>query len=175
MMDLLSLDLVIKHFICDTLVLTIGYDVQNLKSNYYGEITKDYYGRKIPKHAHGTIKLDHATSSSKTLTEYIVKLYEEIVNPSLSIRRVNITACNLVSEEFRHKKKVAQINLFANQEKLMEEEQKKREREEKDLDVQKAIINIKNKYGKNAIIKGMDLMKGATTIERNNEIGGHKA
>ena len=175
MMDLLCLDLVVKHFISDTLVLTIGYDTLNLKGNYHGEVTKDYYGRKIPKHAHGTIKLNHATSSSKTLTEYIVKLYEDIVNPNLSIRRVNITACNLVSEEFRHRKKVAQINLFSNQEDIMEEENKEREREEKELDMQKTIINIKNKYGKNAIIKGMNLMEGATTIERNNEIGGHKA
>ena len=175
MMDLLCLDLVVKHFISDTLVLTIGYDTLNLKGDYHGEVTKDYYGRKIPKHAHGTIKLDHATSSSKTLTEYIVKLYEDIVNPNLSIRRVNITACNLVSEEFRHRKKVAQINLFTNQEKIMEKEKKERDMEEKELNMQKTIINIKNKYGKNAIIKGMNLMEGATTIERNNEIGGHKA
>ena len=176
MMDLLSLDLVENHYVTNALVLTIGYDVSNLNEHYTGEITKDYYGRKIPKQAHGTIAIEHFTSSSKLLTKKIIELYEEIVAPKLFIRRINITAINLVKEEDKSKMiRYEQFDLFSdNQNKVMQKERDSID-EEKELKMQKAILDIKKKYGKNAMLRGMNLMHGATTIERNNEIGGHHA
>lgn len=175
MTELLALDLVEKGLVTNQIVLEIGYDVDNLKnqaisSKYNGEITTDKYGRKVPKHAHGTINIDHQTSSSKVLTEHIIKLYEQIINKQLLVRRINITVNNVVNENMVQNSNYEQINLFVD----YKEVNKKREKEEAEKEIQKAMINIKNKYGKNAIIKGMNLQKEGTTIERNGQIGGHK-
>ena len=175
MTELLALDLVEKGLVTNQIVLEIGYDVDNLKnqaisSQYNGEITTDKYGRKVPKHAHGTINIDHQTASSKVLTEHIIKLYEQIVNKQLLVRRINITVNNVVSENMVKNSNYEQINLFVD----YKEVSKKREKEEAEKEIQKAMINIKSKYGKNAIIKGMNLQKEGTTIERNGQIGGHK-
>lgn len=175
MTELLALDLVEKGLVTNQIVLEIGYDVDNLKSKeisnlYNGEITTDKYGRKVPKHAHGTINIDHQTSSSKILTEHIIKLYEQIINKQLLIRRINITVNNVVNENMVKNSNYEQINLFID----YKEVNRKREKEEAEKEIQKAMINIKNKYGKNAIIKGMNLQKEGTTIERNGQIGGHK-
>ncbi len=177
MAELLALDLVDKRVVTNQLVLTVGYDVENLSnpyinSLYQGEITIDRYGRKIPKHAHGTINLDHATSSGKIIIDAFTTLYERIMNGKLLVRRLNLTANNVVSEKLANNQgeTFEQINLFVNR----EEEQKKRKDEADERKLQKAVIDIKKKYGKNAIIKGMNLVEGGTTIERNSQIGGHR-
>ena len=180
MIDSLVLDIVSKHLVTNHIVLTVGYDVDNLKNKsimdaYDGEITKDFYGRNVPKQAHGTTRLDHMTSSTKIITDAAIKLYEEIVNKKLLIRRINIALCGLVNEDnIQNKPKSIQLDLFTN----IEEEKKKYDlqvkEEQKEKYIQNAIIMIKNKYGKNAILKGTNLEKGSTAIERNKSVGGHK-
>ena len=177
MTELLTLDLVSKNLVTNQLVLTVGYDVENLTnpniSNYYkGEITTDHYGRNIPKHAHGTINIDHYTSYTKVIIDKVIELYRRIINKDLLVRRINVTANNVVNEEKAEKSKsFEQIDLFGNYQ--VKEKQLESEKTEKQL--QKAMINIKSKYGKNAIIKGMNLQEAGTTIERNAQVGGHKA
>lgn len=171
MAELLSLDLVKKNLITDKLVLTIGYDVENLKKNIYkGEITLDYYGRSVPKHSHGTVNIDHKTSSTKIIIKKILELYDRIINRNLVVRRLNLTACDVVSEDYL-KNSYEQTSLFVDYLEL--ERQQKKELSEKEL--QKAVLNIKSKYGKNAILKGMNFLQSGTTIERNGQIGGHRS
>ena len=179
MIDLLSLDLTDKHLVTKQLVLDIGYDIENLNNPtirilYDGEITIDSYGREVPKHSHGTINLDYNTSSTKVLSKKCIELFDRIVNKNLLIRKINITACN-VKNENKAKNEVVfeQLNLFCstNDSEQNIEEKKKQEEENK---LQHTLINIKNKYGKNSILKGMNLEEGATTIDRNNQVGGHK-
>ena len=175
MTELLTLELVEKRLVTSQIVLTIGYDIENLTdksiSQYYkGEVTEDRYGRKIPKHAHGTVNLDHKTSSTQIITEAVVQLYERIINDKLLVRRINITANGVVDESMVEKDDFEQVNLFTNYEEL----NKEREKEKSEREIQKAMLNIKRKYGKNAIIKGMNLEEGGTTIDRNRQIGGHK-
>ena len=177
MTELLTLDLVKKNLVTSKLVLTIGYDIDNLtnpeiSSNYFGEVTLDYYGRKVPKHAHGTINIDHKTSSTKIITKAVMQLYDSIINKKLLARRINITAEDTMSEDnYKNLKEYEQMNMFIDYEKL--EKQRSKEISEKAL--QKAVLNIKSKYGKNAILKGMDFLEEGTTIERNRQIGGHKS
>ena len=180
MADLLSLDLVSKKLVTDQLVMTVGYDIENLttpsiRSKYNGEITTDHYGRDIPKHSHGTINIDHHTSSSKVIIEKMVELYERIVNKDLLIRRINIVANNVIDKDkVKDKPQYQQFDLFTNYQELDEKNkiQKKEEQEENKL--QNVLLSIKSKYGKNAILKGMNLEEGGTTIDRNGQIGGHK-
>ena len=176
MTELLSLDLVKKGIVTNQLVLDIGYDIDNLTNPsishlYNGEITLDRYGRKVPKHAHGTINIDHHTSSSKVLIEEALKLYDKIINKQLLVRRLNITANKVISEEHANNENYEQLDLFINYEEI----NKKRKKEKDERNIQKAIIQIKEKYGKNAILKGMNFQEEGTTIDRNNQIGGHKA
>ena len=175
MAELLTLDLVEKNLVTNQIVLTIGYDVENITNrniSYNGEVTTDRYGRKIPKHAHGTINLDHQTSSTKIIMNATMKLYERIINKNLIVRRINITANNVISmRKAENKKTFEQIDLFTDYHKKEKEQQE----EKKERNLQKAVIDIKNKYGKNAIIKGMNLQDAGTTIDRNNQVGGHKA
>ena len=179
MADLLSLDLVKKNLVTNQLVLTIGYDIDNLtneeiNSNYDGPIVKDFYGRNVPKPAHGTINIDHYTSSSITLVENITKLYDKIINRNLLIKRINITANNVINKEDSEKhKNYEQIDLFTNYKMVEEKRTKEKAREQDENKLQHVLIDIKNKYGKNAILKGMNLEEGATTIDRNRQIGGH--
>lgn len=174
MTELLVLDLVDKHLVTNQIVLTVGYDIDNINNkniNYNGEITIDRYGRKVPKHAHGTINLEHRTSSTKIITDAVMKLYDRIIDKRLLTRRINISANNVIDEEQAEKEdKYEQIDLFNNYKKI--EEAKSKEKKERNL--QRSILDIKKKYGKNAILKGMNFEEGATTIERNGEIGGHK-
>ena len=176
MVELLTLDMVDKNYVTNQIVLDIGYDIDNLtNSDYNGEITTDHYGRKVPKSAHGTIRIDHHTSSTKIISDKTVELLERIVNKKLHTRRINITVCNLVNEtQVKDEIVYQQLDLFSNNRlntKLKEKELKAEEQEKK---VQKAIIDIKKKYGKNAILKAMNLEEGGTTIERNGQVGGHK-
>ena len=181
MIELLVLDLVEKELVTNQIVLTVGYDIECIKNpeirkKYDGSVTTDYYGRKIPKHAHGTTNLKEHCSSTKLITEAVLKLYDEIVNKNLLIRRINIAANHVINEKDVVKKDdYEQLDLFTD----YEEQAKKKETEEKQLQrekqMQKAMLEIKKKYGKNAILKGTNLTEGATTIERNEMIGGHKA
>ena len=179
MTDLLVLDLVDKGLVTDQIVLTIGYDIENLtdsnkKEEYEGEVTIDYYGRKVPKHAHGTCNLDKKTSSTKLIMKEVMELYDRIVNPKLYVRRVTITANHVISEAMAVEENVyEQMNLFMDYNEVLEEKNAKELEREKRM--QKAVLSIKKKYGKNAILKGMNLQEGATTMERNNQIGGHRA
>lgn len=178
MMEGLALDLVRKGLVTNQLVLTVGYDIKNLEytgqnfnNTYQGEITIDRYGRKVPKHAHGTINIDHKTSSTRILSEAIVNLFDRIINPDLLTRRINITANNLESAQEAEKKvEYEQINLFTD----YKAEKKKKEKEAREKNLQNAVLEIKRKYGKNAILKGMNFEEGGTAIDRNKQIGGHK-
>lgn len=181
MVDMLVLDLVSKGLVTDQLVLTVGYDIANLtdparSGKYQGSVTIDHYGRKIPKHAHGTANLNHPSSSTKQITNAVMELFDRIVNPDLLVRRINLVANHVVAEETIHQQQtVEQMDLFtdyAAQEKQQKAEEAELAREKK---MQQAVLDIKKKFGKNAILKGMNLMDGATAQERNKQIGGHKA
>ena len=176
MADLLSLDLTSKRLVTDKLCLTLGYDIQNINNHYEGEVTTDFYGRKIPKHAHGTITLDHKTSSSKIIMNALVKLYDKIINPKLLIKRINLTAIDVTNEEVEmHKTKYHQLDLFSDTEKQNNLLETAKKEEVKERKLQGTLLNIKEKYGKNSILKLMDLEEAATTKTRNEQIGGHHA
>ena len=133
------------------------------------------YGRKIPKHAHGTINIDHKTSSTTIIMNEVLKLYDRITNPILLVRRINLVASNVVSEDkIENKPQRQQLDLFTNYQEQDELNKKQIEREKEDAKIQKTILDLKRRYGKNAILKGMNLEEGATAIERNREVGGHK-
>ena len=181
MTDQMVLDLVDKKLVTDQIVLTVGYDIENLnnadrKKQYHGEVTIDRYGRRIPKHAHGTTNLKRQTSSTKLIMDAVIELYDRIVDRNLLVRRINITANRLVDESSVKKEEVyEQMDLFTD----YEEQRKKKEEEEAALDrekrMQEAMLSIKKKFGKNAVLKGMNLQEGAIARDRNEQIGGHKA
>ena len=176
MADSLALDLTAKSLVTDKLTLTIGYDIQNINNNYEGEITTDFYGRKIPKHAHGTITLPHKTSSSKIIMNALIKLYDKIIDPKLLIKRINLTAIDVTDEKLEiYKTKYHQLDLFSDSEKQTNILENEKREEAKERKLQGTLLNIKEKYGKNSILKLMDLEKAATTKKRNEQIGGHHA
>lgn len=181
MLELLSLKLVSQRLVTDQIVLTIGYDIENLtdskrKLRYKGEITTDFYGRKVPKHAHGTANIGKFTSSTMLITDAALELFDKIVNKDLLVRRVNISANHIMNEtDVVNRQSYEQLDLFTD----YEEKESKRKKEEKALKkeraIQEATLEIKERYGKNAILKGFNLQEGATTIQRNRQIGGHQA
>lgn len=173
MAERLSLDLVSKHFVASGLVLHVGYDISN--NHYKGEMSVDFYGRKMPRHAHGTVKFKIATSSSKIMRESVSVLFDRIVNKELMVRRLNITALNIKNETINQGPSYEQMSLFVdyNKEDQLRKQESKRLEEEKVL--QKTMIDIQEKFGKNAALKGMNFEEGATARERNKQIGGHKA
>lgn len=176
MADLLSLDLVDKGLVTDQIVLTIGYDRENLKDAaairaYSGTITTDHYGRAVPKHAHGTANLGRFTASTRTIVDAVTELFDTIVDPALLCRRITLSANHLTREaELGEDPLAQQMDLFAQV-----EESDGPEDPEKEKRRQKAVLDIRKKYGKNAILKGMNFKEGATARERNAQIGGHKA
>ena len=180
MVDSLTLDLVDKHLISNQFVLTIGYDVENLLNPqianlYHGEITTDNYGRSIPKHAHGTANIDHRTSSTSIITSEVMKLYDKIVNRHLLIKRINLTACDVVNENCQDKVIITkQLDLFSNTSALNKEKEQELHNEVEERKIQRTLLDIKNKYGKNAILKGMNLEEGSTQKDRNEQVGGHR-
>lgn len=180
MTELLVLDMVGKRVVTDQMILTVGYDVTSLTdpaiaSRYHGPVKADYYGRMVPEHAHGSVNLDHPMSSSKQIVDAVMGLFERIVNPDLLIRRVNIAANHVVYEgSVVWKKESRQLTIFDNMEEEIHEEQVRREAEEKERRLQHAILDIQKRYGKNALLKGMNLEEGAMTMERNSQVGGHK-
>lgn len=181
MTDLLALDLVEKKVVTDQMTLTVGYDIDNLadpkiRNSYKGEVTTDRYGRRVPKHAHGTANLSCQTSSTRIITDAVMDLYDRIVDPKLLVRRITVTANHLVEEsKVRDAEHFEQMELFTDYGALAREKEAKEAELAKERRLQEAMLSVKKKYGKNAILKGMDLQEGATTMERNRQIGGHKA
>lgn len=183
MTELLVLDLLDKHLMTDRMVLTVGYDIENLtdksrRNAYNGEVVTDRYGRKIPKHAHGTANLKEKTSSISIIMDAVMELYDRIMDPALLTRRMSVVAANVVDESEAEAQKTEtyeQLSLFTDIK--AEEERKKEEKAAllKERKAQEAVLAIRKKFGKNAILKGTNLEEGATTIDRNRQIGGHKA
>lgn len=168
MTELLLLDLVKKGLYTDQIVLTVGYDIENMNADYRGEVMTDHYGRRTPKYAHGTVNLGEWTTSSKLVLEKVTMLYDQIVNPKLLVRRLNVTANHVLTEELKVEAAGAeQLDLFAAP--------KDRTAERKERRLQEAVVSLQDKYGKNAVLKGMNLEDGATAKQRNQQIGGHKA
>ncbi len=181
MADQLALELVDRNLATNQITLTIGYDKESLtggeaKKKYKGPVTMDRYGRKIPRHAHGTANLGRFTSSSKLIAEAVMGLYEQIVDENLLIRRVYVTAGHVLEEETAPAEEgFGQLNLFTDYEALQKQKEEEKAELLREKNRQKAILDIKKKFGKNAILKGMNLEKGAMTVERNRQIGGHRA
>lgn len=181
MTDLMVLDLVDKGLVTNQIVLTIGYDIENItdknrSQSYKGTVTTNYYGKKVPKPAHGTTNLPKQTSSTTLITNAVMELYDKIVNKKLLIRRINIVANKLVDEHsVKNANKYEQLDLFTDYEILKKQREKENAESEREKRMQNTILDIKKKFGKNAILKGMNLQEGATAKDRNNQIGGHKA
>lgn len=181
MTEALVLDLVEKRLVTDQIVLTVGYDIENMKNpevmkRYTGELKNDYYGRSIPKHAHGTARLGRQTSSTELITNAMLELYDRIVDPLLTVRRMYVVADHIVDEKLASAAPAfEQMDLFTDYAALEEQRAKEEAFLQRERSMQRAMIDIKNKFGKNAIIKGTDLQEGATSIMRNGQIGGHKA
>ena len=181
MADGIALELVEKRLVTNQLVLTISYDSESLsdpeiRAKYHGPVTTDYYGRKAPKHAHGTANLERMTSSSRLITEAVMALYDRIVNPDLLVRRINITTNNVIEESKASEHNMPiQLDLFTDYEELERKNNEEKAALEKERKMQEAVLNIKKRFGKNAILKGLNFEEGATAKERNQQIGGHKA
>ena len=181
MADAIALELVDKRLVTNQLVLTISYDSESLsdpqiRAKYQGPVTTDYYGRQAPKHAHGTANLERMTSSSRLITEAVMSLYDRIINPDLLVRRINLTTNNVVEESkaSEHNTPI-QLDLFTDYEELERKRNEEKAALEKERKMQEAVLSIKKRFGKNAILKGLNYEEGATAKERNQQIGGHKA
>ena len=181
MTDALVLDLVEKQLVTDQIVLDIGYDIENLtnpdiRKKYHGEVKADRYGRFVPKHAHGTANLDTKTSSTAKIMDAVLDLYERIVDKNLLVRRVSVTANRVVDEHMvSNETEFTQMDLFTDYQALSEKQKAEQARMEKERRLQEVMLSVKKKYGKNAMLKGTNLQEGATMIDRNNQIGGHRA
>lgn len=179
MADSVSLDLVDKRLLTDQLVLTVGYDIESLtnhsiREKYHGKITTDHYGRQVPVHAHGTINIEEPTSSGSVISEKVAELYDRIVNPVLLVRCLNLSVNHLIHEElYKKQPKIVQLDLFTDPEESEKQRKADEEKAEKERRRQEAILSIKKKFGKNAILKGINYADGATQKERNQQIGGH--
>ena len=178
MTELLVLELVRRRVVTRQVVLDIGYDRESLAGErgkrYRGPVTVDYYGRAVPKHAHGTGNIDHYTSSTHAIMNVMMDLYDRAVNRDLLIRRVNIAACDLIPED-GIPEEARQLDIFTDMEALEKEEKAAMAAEETERKLQRAVLAIQDKFGKNAVLKGMNLEEGGTTIDRNHQIGGHRA
>ncbi len=181
MAEAAAFDLLDKRMVTDQLVLTVGYDTASLtdpaiRNKYKGEVTADRYGRPVPKHAHGTVNLAGHTSSARQITNAAAELYDRIVNPDLLVRRLNLTANRVIREcdTVRHAVPV-QYDLFTDIDAVHRQEKKEKTERDKERRAQEAILKIRKQFGKNAILKGMNFEEGATVIQRNGQIGGHKA
>lgn len=181
MTDLLVLDLVDKRLVTDQMVLNVGYDIENLQNSelakaYKGEITIDHYGRRVPKPAHGSINLGEFTSSTELIMEAVLDLYDRIVDEKLLVRRFNVVANHLQDESsISAQTEYEQLDLFTDYGLLEKQRKEKKEKRQKERSIQEAMLSIKKRYGKNAILKGNNLEEGATTIDRNAQIGGHRS
>lgn len=174
MTELLVLDLVSKGLVTNQMVLTVGYDIESAK-NYSGELTTDHYGRKIPKSAHGSINLEGYTSSAKAISKAVSELYRKIVNENLLVRRMYIVANHIIPENQLPKDTFEQLDFFTDYKVLKKQRDIENKKLMRERNMQKAVLEIKSRYGKNAILKGINLQEGATSIERNRQVGGHRA
>ena len=173
-----ALDLLDKRMVTDQMVLTVGYDTASLsnRTKYNGEITTDHYGRKVPKHAHGTANLDRPTSSARLISDAVMELFDRITDPALLVRRINLTANHVTDEDTASRNPVpVQYDLFTDYEAVEKKNAEEKEKLDKERKMQTAILKIKKQFGKNAILKGLNFEEGATAKERNKQIGGHKA
>ena len=173
-----ALDLLDKRMVTDQMVLTVGYDTASLsnRTKYNGEITTDHYGRKVPKHAHGTANLDRLTSSARLISDAVMELFDRITDPDLLVRRINLTANHVTDEDTASRNPVpVQYDLFTDYEAVERKNAEEKEKLDKERKMQTAILKIKKQFGKNAILKGLNFEEGATAKERNKQIGGHKA
>ena len=173
-----ALDLLDKRMVTDQMVLTVGYDTASLsnRTEYNGEITTDHYGRKVPKHAHGTANLDRLTSSARLISDAVMELFDRITDPALLVRRINLTANHVTDEDTASRNPVpVQYDLFTDYEAVERKNAEEKEKLDKERKMQTAILKIKKQFGKNAILKGLNFEEGATAKERNKQIGGHKA
>ena len=195
MTELLVLDMVRKYVVTKKLTLTIGYDrtsvqlvrrgrtpkedeykVTSTGKRYNGVVHKDHYGRPVPKHAHGTGNLENWTSSTTAIAECMMQLYDRIIDPDLMVRRINICACNLIYENnIPQDDGPVQLELFVDYEEVERQKAEKKRKEERERALQRATLQLQDRFGKNAVLRGMNLMEGGTTIERNGQIGGHRA
>ncbi len=181
MLELLALDLVEKRLVTDQIVLTVGYDISNLTkpeiaAGYLGEVTIDSYGRKIPKHAHGTANIGLHTSSAVLITNAVMELFDNIVDEGLLVRRINISANHIMPEEsVKEEKEYEQLDLFTDYEEAEKQRKKQQTARKKEHSIQKTTVELRKQFGKNAVLKGINLKEGATTKDRNSQIGGHKA
>ena len=182
MADNIALGLVEKRLVASALVLTVNYDVESLsnpwiKGRYKGDIVVDYYGRMTPKPAHGTFNLPFPTSSSKIITDSLLALYDKIVNPQLLVRRITIGIIDVLPEKegvVDSLPQMQQLDLFTDYETLKSKMKKQEEDIVRERKMQEAILSIKNRFGKNSILKGMNFEEGATAKDRNRQIGGHR-
>ena len=180
MAEAVALNLVSKRMLTDQIVLTVGYDIESLtnpaiRDQYHGEVTTDFYGRKVPKHAHGSENIGRQTSSTRLITEAVLALYDRIVDPHLLVRRLNLTTNHVVYEDtVSHQQQPTQLDLFTDYEAIQAKEQREQEALDKERRMQEVQLAIKQRFGKNAILKGMNFQEGATAIERNAQIGGHR-
>lgn len=179
MTDQLVLDLVEKHLVTDQLVLTVGYDASNLtdsdrRMRYAGPVRIDHYGRPVPKEAHGSINLDRHTSSGRIITEAMMKLFDRCVDSNLLVRRITVVAAHVLNEKDIPAAPEEQPDLFADYEALKKKKAAEQAELDKEKRLQQAVLNIKKRMGANAILKGMNLEKGATGKVRNEQIGGHR-
>lgn len=193
MADAMALDLVSKRLVTDQLVLTVGYDAESLtnpeiRAKYQGEITTNHYGKAVPKHAHGSFSFEKPTSSSRLIMEATAELFDRCVNPDLLVRRLNLTTNHVVSEASVAAQEAVpqrlrvgarsagmQLDLFTDYEALEKQRQEEQEKLDKERRMQEAQLKIKQRFGKNAILRGLNFEEGATAKERNEQIGGHKA
>ena len=178
----MALDLVSKRMVTDQLVLTVGYDAESLtrpeiREKYHGEITTNYYGKLVPKHAHGTSNFDRPTSSSRMIMEAAAALFDRLVNADLLIRRLNLCVNHVVPESTlaQQSEQPQQLDLFTDYETLEKQRQEEQARLDKERRLQEAQLKIKHRFGKNAILRGLNYEEGATAKDRNKQIGGHKA
>ena len=176
MTDQLALELVRKRLVCDQLVLHIGYDHTGIPSDYSGTLTRNYYGKTVPKPAHGSANLGWHTASARQLIAAAMQLYSQITDPALLVRRINIIANHVIAENaLPADDPPVQYSLFDDPAVLERRHEQERLRSEKERKLQEALLNLKSRYGKNAVLRGMNFKEGATAIMRNGQVGGHRA
>ena len=178
MADLMSLDLVDKGLVTDQMVLTVCYDVENVngKGHYAGEVVTDRYGRRAPKPVHGSCRLSGYTASTKEIVAAVTEIYDRIVDKTMTVRRLYVEANHVIREEnIPPENPVEQLDFFTDYEEREAQKKANSTAKKRERSMQKALLSIKKKYGKNAVLKGMNFEEGATTRERNEQVGGHKA
>lgn len=192
MTELLALDLVRKGVVTKKITLTISYDRSSIEKigvydgkavfkvtktglEYEGQVVRDHYGRDVPRHTHSTGNLEHWISSGRDIVAEMMRIYDRIMDTDLSVRRIGICACDIIPESAIPEEPPVQLDLFTDYEALEKKQEAERIQQEKERALQRATLQLQERFGKNAVLKGMNLMEGATTIERNGQIGGHRA